>query len=102
MPAIGPDGRPLTEPAGSWSRADDPPFSPRMDAIGGTLSDGRVVVWGGHADDGDTAEDNDDVNERVVAVTSTACRACSQQRPGSQSDDRPLPPGAGLPSAPGE
>ena len=72
-----------------------------MDAIGGTLSDGRVVVWGGHADDGDTAEDNDDVNERV-AVTSTACRACSQQRPGSQSDDRPLPPGAGLPSAPGE
>src|ERR687897_3457904 len=101
MPAIGPDGRPLTEPAGSWSRADDPAFSPRMDAIWGNAQRRPVVVWGGHADDGDTAEDNDDVNERV-AVTSTACRACSQQRPGSQADDCPLPPGAGLPSAPGE
>ena len=53
VPAVGPDGQPLTEPVGSWSRADDPPFSPRVDAFGGTLSDGRVVVWGGHADDGD-------------------------------------------------
>jgi hypothetical protein len=56
VPAVGPDGMPLSEPVGSWSRADDPPFSPRGDAFGGALNDGRVVVWGGHADDGDTAD----------------------------------------------
>lgn len=49
MPALGPDGEPLSEPVGSWSRADDPPFSPRVDAFGGALTDGRILVWGGSA-----------------------------------------------------
>jgi hypothetical protein len=61
IPAVGPDGKPLTEPAGSWSRADDPPFSPRVDAFGGALNDGRVLVWGGHADDGDTPDGVEEV-----------------------------------------
>ncbi|HSJ19980.1 MAG TPA: hypothetical protein VK964_05350 [Nocardioidaceae bacterium] len=56
MPAVGPNGEPLTEPVGTWSRADDPPFSPRVDSFGGALSDGRIVVWGGNADEGDTPD----------------------------------------------
>lgn len=43
----GPNGEPLTDPAGSWTQLPDPPFAPRSDAFGGTLSDGRVLVWGG-------------------------------------------------------
>jgi hypothetical protein len=61
VPAVGRDGRPLSEPVGSWSQADDPPFSPRTGAFGGALSDGRVVVWGGHADEGDTDDGADAV-----------------------------------------
>jgi hypothetical protein len=37
----------LTEPVGSWSQATDAPFGPRVGAFGGTLGDGRVLVWGG-------------------------------------------------------
>jgi Galactose oxidase, central domain len=61
MPAVGPNGEPLTEPVGSWSRADDPPFSPRVDTFGGTLSDGRVVVWGGNADEGDNPDSSEEI-----------------------------------------
>jgi hypothetical protein len=43
----------LTEPVGSWSRLADPPFSPRGAAFGGTLSDGRVLVWGGQTSGSD-------------------------------------------------
>jgi hypothetical protein len=43
----GPNGEPLAEPVGSWRQVADAPFSPRTDAFTGTLSDGRVLVWGG-------------------------------------------------------
>jgi hypothetical protein len=44
----GPGGEPLEEPVGRWAQAEDPPFSARHSAFGGTLSDGRVLVWGGY------------------------------------------------------
>lgn len=53
----GPGGEPLEEPVGSWTRAEDPPFSPRQAAFGGTLRDGRVLVWGGTDSNGDLATD---------------------------------------------
>jgi hypothetical protein len=46
----GPNGAPLTEPVGSWSQVADPPFGPRSGSFAGTLSDGRVLVWGGDSD----------------------------------------------------
>jgi hypothetical protein len=48
MPLLGPGGRPIAEGAGAWSRVDDPPFAPRIDAFGGMLGDGRAIVWGGN------------------------------------------------------
>lgn len=45
---VGTAGSPaLTEAVGSWTQAADPPFAPRGGAFGGTLSDGRVLLWGG-------------------------------------------------------
>jgi hypothetical protein len=38
------------EPLGIWEQVADPPFSPRMGSFTETASDGRVVVWGGTAD----------------------------------------------------
>lgn len=49
----GADAPTLTEPVGSWSQATAPPFATRAGAFGGTLSDGRVLIWGG-----DTGEDD--------------------------------------------
>lgn len=46
-------GDTLTEPVGSWSRAADPPFAPRGAAFGGTLDDGRVLIWGGQLSESD-------------------------------------------------
>ncbi|MGH9209186.1 MAG: hypothetical protein ACRD2C_00720 [Acidimicrobiales bacterium] len=43
----GPAGEPLTEPVGSWTQAEDPPFSPRSETLHGRLTDGRVLLWGG-------------------------------------------------------
>ncbi len=57
MPATGPNGMALVEPVGAWRQAEDPPFSARTDAFGGALSDGRVLVWGGHTDSGDDPDD---------------------------------------------
>lgn len=59
MPATGPNGMPLVEPVGAWRQAEDPPFSPRTDAFGGVLTDGRVLVWGGHAATGHDPDDPD-------------------------------------------
>jgi hypothetical protein len=49
----GPDGEPLVAPVGSWSAIADPPFPSRLNAFGGTLSDGRVLVWGGEVQEGE-------------------------------------------------
>jgi Galactose oxidase, central domain len=57
MPPLGPGGQPLAEPVGQWTQAQDAPFAPRSGAFGGALSDGRVVVWGGHSDAGDDPND---------------------------------------------
>lgn len=56
-----PDGLPLVEPVGAWTQAGDPPFAPRTSAFGGTLSNGRVVVWGGSTGEGDDPDDPDKV-----------------------------------------
>lgn len=44
----GPSGIDLTAPVGSWTQGATSPLEPRVSSsFGGTLSDGRVVVWGG-------------------------------------------------------
>lgn len=54
--AVADGGPALSEPVGTWRQAADPPFEPRMDAFAATLSDGRMLVWGGHNDTGDGTE----------------------------------------------
>jgi hypothetical protein len=58
----GPNGEPLTEPVGSWTEAADPPFAARAAAYGGVLDDGRVVVWGGGDDSGDSPDGSPDAS----------------------------------------
>jgi N-acetylneuraminic acid mutarotase len=54
----GPADIDLTEPVGAWKQTADPSLEVRISELfSGTLSDGRVVVWGGSTEDTDLASD---------------------------------------------